>query len=59
MAFYDIDLEKKFVFSADKQARFGCKGKQKFWFGYKGHGGVDMRSGFIEKAAVTPANVSE
>ena len=20
--------------SADKQARFGCKGKQKFWFGY-------------------------
>ena len=46
-------------YSADKQARFGCKGKQKFWFGYKGHVGVDMRSGLIEKAAVTPANVSD
>ena len=34
-------------YSADKQARFGCKGKQKFWFGYKGHVGVDMRSGLI------------
>ena len=45
--------------SADKQARFGCKGKQTFWFGYKGHVGVDMRSGLIEKAAVTPANVSD
>ena len=46
-------------YSADKQARFGCKGKQKFWFGYKGHVGVDMSSGLIEKAAVTPANVSD
>jgi len=46
-------------YSSDKQARFGCKGKQKFWFGYKGHVGVDMSSGLIEKAAVTPANVSD
>ncbi len=22
-------------YSADKEARFGCKGKKKFWFGYK------------------------
>ena len=34
-------------YSADPQARFGCKGKSKFWFGYKGHIGVDMGSGLI------------
>lgn len=46
-------------YSADPQARFGCKGKSKFWFGYKGHIGVDMSSGLIEMAAVTPGNVSD
>jgi len=46
-------------YSADPQARFGCKGKSKFWFGYKGHIGVDMSSGLIEKAAVTSANISD
>ena len=46
-------------YSADPQARFGCKGKSKFWFGYKGHVGVDMGSGLIESAALTPANVSD
>ena len=46
-------------YSADPQARFGCKGKSKFWFGYKGHIGVDMGSGLIETAALTPANVSD
>ena len=29
-------------FSADPHARFGCKGTSKFWFGYKGHIGVDI-----------------
>ena len=46
-------------YSADPQARFGCKGTSKFWFGYKGHIGVDMGSGLIETAALTPANVSD
>ena len=46
-------------YSADPQARFGCKGKSKFWFGYKGHVGVDMGSGLIESIAATPANVSD
>ena len=46
-------------YSADPQARFGCKGKSKFWFGYKGHIGVDMGSGLIESAALTPANISD
>jgi len=46
-------------YSADKDARFGCKGKGKFWYGYKRHQGVDMGSGLIEKVAVTPANVGD
>jgi IS5 family transposase len=43
----------------DKEARIGCKGNNKFWYGYKQHVCVDMQSGFINKVAVTPANVSD
>ena len=46
-------------YSADKEARFGCKGKRKFWFGYKGHVSVDMASNMIERIAATPANISD
>lgn len=46
-------------YSADKDARFGCKSKQKFWFGYKKHVSVDMSSGLITKVAATPANVPD
>jgi IS5 family transposase len=46
-------------YSADKDARFGCKGKDKFWYGYKAHVSVDMGSGLIKKVAVTPANVPD
>jgi IS5 family transposase len=44
-------------FAADSQARFGCKGKNKYHFGYKRHHCVDMKQGMITKVAVTPANV--
>ena len=43
----------------DKQARIGCKGKEKYWYGYKTHTSVDMQSGLINKVAVTPANVTD
>ena len=46
-------------YSADKDARFGCKGKNKFWYGYKKHASVDMVSGLITKVAVTPANITD
>lgn len=46
-------------YSADKDARFGCNGKNKFWYGYKRHNSTDMGSGLIKKVAVTPANVSD
>ncbi len=43
----------------DKQARIGCKGGNKFWYGYKKHLAVDMQSGLINKVAVTPANLTD
>ena len=46
-------------FAADPDARFGCKGKDKYWFGYKRHVAVDARAGVVTKVAVTPANVSD
>ncbi len=46
-------------YSADPDARFGCKGKNKFWFGYKRNVSADMSSGLIKCVAVTPANVSD
>lgn len=41
----------------DKEAKIGCKGKDKFWYGFKKHVSVDMQSGMINKVAVTSANV--
>ena len=46
-------------FSSDKQAKIGCKGKNKYWYGYKQHTSVDMQTGLINKIAVTPANVTD
>lgn len=45
--------------AADKQARFGCKGGNKFWYGYKEHAAVDMQSGLINKIAATSAEVTD
>ena len=45
--------------STDHQARFGCKGGNKFWFGYKEHASVDMQSGLINKIAATSAEVTD
>ena len=43
----------------DKQAKFGAKGKNKFWYGFKKHISVDMQSGLINKVALTPANITD
>lgn len=45
--------------AVDKQARIGCKGKEKFWYGYKKHVSVDMQSSLINKVAMTPANLTD
>lgn len=45
--------------AADKQARFGCKGNNKFWYGYKEHVSVDMQSGLINKVAATSAEKTD
>ena len=45
--------------AVDREARIGCKGKNKFWYGYKQHTSVDMQSGLINKVAITPANTMD
>lgn len=45
--------------ATDKQARFGCKGQNKYWYGYKEHVSVDMQSGLINKTAATSAEVTD
>ena len=46
-------------YSSDPDARYGAKGKNDIWLGYKRHVGVDMHQGLISKVAVTPANVHD
>jgi transposase, IS5 family len=48
-----------FKYALDRDARIGCKGKNKFWFGYKRHQRVDMKSGIITKIKITPANQTD
>lgn len=43
----------------DKQARIGCKGKNRYWYGYKKHVSMDMQTGLINKVAITQANLSD
>ena len=42
-----------------KEARISCKGKDKYWYGYKKHISVDMQKGLINKVAITPANITD
>ncbi len=46
-------------YSKDPDTRFGSKGKNKIWFGYKRHTQVDMRYGIIQNVVVTAANIPD
>jgi len=46
-------------YAADKDVRIGAKSKTKFWYGYKKTVSVGMKHGFINKIAVTKANVND
>lgn len=46
------------VSNEDREASWAMQGKRRC-FGYKGHVGVDMKSGLIRKAKLTSANVYE
>lgn len=46
-------------YSSDPDARYGAKGKNDIWLGYKRHVGVDMHQGLISKVAVTPGNTHD
>jgi IS5 family transposase len=56
---FNNETAKKKKYQIDKQARFGSKGKKKFWYGYKKTVAVDTQSGMITKVAITPANVTD
>jgi transposase len=45
--------------SSDPDARFGCKGKNKYWIGYKRNVSVDMSSGMINKVSITMAHITD
>lgn len=47
------------IVAVDKEARIGCKGSDKFWYGYKKHVSIETQSGLINKVAVTAANVTD
>ena len=46
-------------YCADKDARWGNKGKKKFWFGFKDVVSSDMGSGLITDIARVPANMPD
>ena len=54
----DKDRVKKESSQQDKDAQFTRKGN-KTYYGYKGHTGMDERSGIIRKASFTSANVHD
>jgi len=41
-------------YSSDPEARFGVKGKNNIWLGYKRHLAVDAHQGLVSQVAVTP-----
>ncbi len=45
--------------AVDKQARFACKGGNKFWQGYKKQTSVARQSGLINKITATSAEVTD
>ena len=46
-------------YASDKDADYGCKGKNDYWYGYKRHAAVCMKHGLITKTAVTPASLPD
>jgi len=56
---FNNEVAEKENFASDKDARFGAKSKNKYWFGFKETNSVDMQSGLINKVAVTLANVPD
>lgn len=59
LKYQKLNNENVSKFAHDKQAKIGCKGGNKFWYGYKKHASVDMQSGLINKIAVTPGNITD
>lgn len=46
-------------YAKDKDADYGCKGKEDYWYGFKRHVAVCMKNGLISKAAATKASLPD
>lgn len=46
-------------YSTDPDARIGCKGSNKYWYGYKRSHAVDAKHGVIKAIDVAPANPTD
>jgi IS5 family transposase len=46
-------------YTKDKDAKWGAKGTNTVWFGYKRNVAIDCKYGLIEKVCVTPANTPD
>ncbi len=46
-------------YACDKDARWGAKGKDKFFYGYKRHCRIDMKQGMVVKVAATAGNIND
>lgn len=46
-------------YCSDPDAKFGVKGKNDIWLGYKRHIAVDTHQGIITKVVLTPANIHD
>jgi IS5 family transposase len=54
-----LNNENVSAFAADPDVRFGTKGGNKHWIGYKRHKSVDCQSGLINKSDVSLANLPD
>jgi IS5 family transposase len=54
-----LNNENVSAFAIDPDVRFGTKGGNKHWIGYKRHVSVDCQDGLINKAAVSLANLPD
>ena len=46
-------------YTADKDADYGCKGNDDYWYGYKRHTAVCMKHGIVTKTAATKASLPD
>jgi len=57
--FAGLEPEEMVLGSSDPDARFGCKGENKSFYGYKERLGIDANSELVTVVSVTAGNVAD